>query len=585
MKLHEQLWRLFTPRQRLEIIALAAATLCGAALEALAVGLVMPFIQLLARPGALPADSWMAPIAVALGVGPRQLVPITGLAVLLTYVLKNAFLGCLTYWQFRFVYDGQSSVQCRLLAAYLHAPWTFHLQRNTAELLRNVTREVDLVFGNVLTPSIVLVTEVLVACAIVTLLVVIDPMSSVAAIALIGASGALFYRSIRSKTETLGSEQQLRRADMIKWVNQGLGGIKETKVLGRERFFVGAYAVNSVAFARAAKYLATVSQLPRFVFETFVVGAIAGFSVLTLLRGEETNRVLSVLALFAAAGLRLMPSMGRIVASVTNIKYHRSAVTAVHGDLDVLEQSRTDRGGAGAAAERFEFEREIELRDVSYGYPGARGESLSGVSLKISKGSSIAFFGPSGSGKTTLVDVILGLLQPREGLVLVDGRDIYANIAAWQRQIGYIPQTIYLSDDTIRRNVAFGQFDPEIDEGRVWVALRQAQLEEFVLGLRDGLETLVGERGVRLSGGQRQRVGIARALYHDPELLILDEATASLDIDTENEIARAIEHLSKRKTLVIIAHRPSTIEKCDIRFEVRAGGVHEDVPGVKSPGG
>jgi ATP-binding cassette subfamily C protein len=283
--------------------------------------------------------------------------------------------------------------------------------------------------------------------------------------------------------------------------------------------------------------------------------------------------------MFGAAAYRLMPSMNRLVSSITTIRYHRSAVKVVHGDLQRLETEATllHHEDAKDAPQKIRLTQSIELRDVSYRYPNITQDALSHVSFVIPKGHSVAFTGPSGAGKTTVVDVMLGLLFPTTGQVLVDGIDVHENLGSWQRQIGYIPQTIYLLDDTVRRNVTFGLADEKIDDARVWAALKDAQLEELIKQMPQGLDTSVGERGARISGGQRQRIGIARALYYDPQVLVFDEATSSLDMEMENEISKAIERLRKTKTLIIIAHRLSTVEKCEIKFTLKSGKIENVV--------
>lgn len=359
---------------------------------------------------------------------------------------------------------------------------------------------------------------------------------------------------------------------MIKWVNQGLGGVKESRVLGREGYFVDAYRASSAGYARAMRYLATVSQLPRLYLETLVAGGILLLLGVAMARHEGSEVVVPTLALFGAAAFRLLPSVNRIIASITNIRYHESAVEVIHRDMGLMAGAGAHReADAPGPGGELQFAHDIELRDVCFQYPESNVTTLNGVSLVILKGSAVALVGPSGAGKTTLVDVLLGLLQPTSGAVLVDGQDVHAHLRSWQRRIGYIPQVIYLSDDTLRRNVAFGVPDPDIDDEKVWKALESAQLAGLVRAWPDGLTAVVGERGVRLSGGQRQRIGIARALYHDPEVLVLDEATSSLDGATERDIMSAIEALAGNKTLIVIAHRLSTVERCDRTYWIRDG--------------
>lgn len=570
MWLFGKIWGLLLPRQRVQAVLVLVGMEIAAVLEAMAVALVVPLVNIAGRADLAQEQPQVLSVFSFLNFkgGPDRWI-VLALFIAGFYLLKNIFLAALTYFQFRFVYRSYASLSCRLLGAYLHAPWTFHLEKNTAELLRNTTSEVELVFANVLNPLIVLLTEVSVAAAIMVMLLLVDPMTSVAAIVLVGIFSTAFYATVRQGTSGRGKEQQVRRGNMIRWVNQALGGIKETKVSGCEGFFLECYAKNSVALARANTYLATISQSPRFVLESVVVAGVVMMLGITLARGQEGKALLPTLALFGAAAYRLMPSMTRIVGSVANVRYHRSAVAVVHADLTVLEEQERRAEVEPGAGNELAFERSIELRDVWCRYPGATQDSLSGISLVIPRGSSVALLGPSGAGKTTVVDVVLGLLEPTAGAVLVDGHDIREGLSRWQRKIGYIPQAVYLIDDSIRRNVAFGVPDDETEDSRVWASLEDAQLAEVVRGLPAGLDTEVGERGVRLSGGQRQRIGIARALYRQPEVLVMDEATSSVDTKTEKEINRAIERLSGTKTVIIVSHRSSTVEDCDLQYEIR----------------
>lgn len=579
MALAKKLWSLLTRRERVRAGLLILAVLVGSVLESMAVGLIFPIAILINNPAAITENDWARAIFGYVGiVGAREMLIMSCLVVLAFYLFKNVLLTGSTYLQYRFINHTESALSCRLLSAYLHAPWTFHLQRNTAELLRNISFECTFVFYNVVSPSITLLNELLVAGAILLLLLMLDPVSSLIAIVLLGGSSALFYRAIQNRIDRLGVEQQQKRGDMIKWVNQGLGGVKEIKVLGCEAYFSRAFATNSRGFAEANTYLCTVSQLPRFFFETIIVTGLLLVLMVTFARGEASAFLLPKLMLIGAAAYRLMPSLSRSISAVTNIRCHLPAVDAVYTDVKLLEtEGTTGQTGRGTESRKPPIEHGIELREVSYRYLNASENAISEVSLYIPKGSSVAFTGPSGAGKTTTVDVILGLLKPCSGQVLVDGRDIHTDLRGWQRVIGYIPQRIFLSDDTVRRNVAFGLADAEIDEERVWKALREAQLEEFVRSLPDQLDTYVGEDGGRLSGGQRQRIGIARALYHDPEVLVLDEATSSLDMGTEKEITNTIDRLSGAKTIIVIAHRPSTIEKCTLRYEVNGGRIEPRV--------
>ncbi|MFQ5507626.1 MAG: ABC transporter ATP-binding protein, partial [Planctomycetota bacterium] len=363
---------------------------------------------------------------------------------------------------------------------------------------------------------------------------------------------------------------QRRFGQMIKWVNQGLSGIKEAKVLGIESFFVDAYSENNKGYTSARRTLLTVTEMPRLFFEAVAVGGLLIVVLVMLAQNRDLKSVLPTIAIFAAAAFRLMPAMTRIVKTTNMIKHFRPSFDVVFCDLRRFEGAATREDERGTPPP-IPFHSAIELRGLGFRYSPESPPVLEDLDLCVEKNRTVAFVGPSGTGKTTLVDIILGLLPPSEGQVLVDGTDVQENMSAWQRTIGYIPQVIFLMDDTIRRNVAFGVPDDRIDDEDIWRALASAQLDEFARGLPEGLESMVGESGVRLSGGQRQRVGIARALYRDPDVLIFDEATSSLDQETELEINQTLSRLGGNKTILIIAHRLKTVESCDHIFFLKDG--------------
>ncbi len=544
----------------------------GSALDALGVAMVMPLIKVIQNPEALQQRlPWLR------GWVPQptnvKLLVVIGLALVIFYIIKNLILAGSTYQQARFIYRTQTAISLRLLNGYLRAPWTFYLQHNSAELLRNLTQDVIVMSSNVLYPLLVLITEGLVTLAILGMLILVDPVTSATALAVLGLSSALFYWLIRHQTDVLGKRHETARGNMIRWLNQGIGGNKEIRVLGREAFFVDAYAKDSDQAAEAAIYVLVVSQLPRFYLETLIAMGVFAAMLSASMRGQMGASFMPTLALLGAATFRLVPAINRAISTVANIRYHRHAVATVHRDMKALTAGLADGGPHTTSLPRLSFTRQLEVQDVSYQYAGASAEALSHVSFVIPRGASIAVEGPSGAGKTTLVDVILGLLPPSAGRVVVDGVNIRSDVRAWQRIIGYIPQAIYLADVSIRSNVAFGIPEERIDDQLVWRALRHAQLDDVVKALPEGFNTAIGEHGIRLSGGQRQRLGIARALYHDPEVLVLDEATSSLDSETEDEVTRAIQGLRGRKTLIIISHRRSTTAKCDVKYMLQCGAL------------
>jgi ATP-binding cassette subfamily C protein len=547
-------------RYRLLVVVLMCSI--GAGLEGFGLGLLVPFITLIGDPSVVQSSRWLGWLARFSGsTSHYQLVMWSGVALLTAHVAKNAYLASMYYVQYRFLYRSEAAVGQRLFGAYLHSPYLFQLRRDPSEMLKNIRVEVPLIFNQVMIPAFTVVSETMVGLVVVGLLVAIEPGPALVAVGLLGGVTALFYRGIRKKIGELGQREQRYRTEMFQWISRGLAGFKEITVLGRQRFFTDSFARNSVECARAVTVFQATAQVPRLFIETIAVAAVMLIVVMILAEGRRLAGVLPILALFAAATFRLIPSLSRIVHAFSIIRYYNPAIGVVYDDLRALEAQRGSEPGTAEANVRFE--RAIELRNVSYAYPGGE-PILRDLSLTIPRGRSVALAGPSGAGKTTVADLIIGLLQPTSGEVTVDGRRLDGLIVSWQRQIGYVPQHIYLSDDTVRRNVAFGMSDDQIDDVRVWAVLSQAQLTELVESFPEGLETRVGERGARLSGGQRQRLGIARALYHGPELLVMDEATSALDDETEAAVTAAIERLRGTMTIVVIAHRASTVAKCDI---------------------
>lgn len=547
-------------RNRLLIVV--AMCSIGAGLEGLGLGLLVPFITLIGDPAVAQTSRWLGSLARVSGATSHyQLVLWSGLALLAAHVAKNGFLALMYYVEYRFLYRSEAAVGQRLFRAYLYSPYLLQLRRDPSEMLKNIRVEVPLIFNQVLIPLFTVVSETMVGLVIVVLLVAIEPGPALVAVGLLGGVTAVFYRSIRKKIGELGELEQRYRTEMFQWISRGLAGFKEITVLGRQRFFADSFARNSADCARAVTFFQATAQVPRLFIETIAVAAVMLIVVMMVAQGRRLDGVLPILALFAAATFRLIPSLSRIVHAFSIIRYYKPTISVVYDDLIALEARR--RAEPTAADEHVRFERAIELRNVSYAYPGGA-PVLRDVSLTIGRGRSVALAGSSGAGKTTVADLIIGLLQPTSGEVTIDGRRLDGRAQVWQRQIGYVPQAIYLSDDTVRRNVAFGVPDGEIDDARVWSVLALAQLAEFVERLPEGLDTRVGERGARLSGGQRQRLGIARALYHGPEVLVMDEATSALDDDTEAAVSAAIERLTGAMTIIVIAHRASTVAKCDI---------------------
>ena len=583
MELVRQVWSLFEGPQRVRAVGLFFLMLLGAGFEALGIGLVMPFIALVAEPMSVEQMPVLPGAIEALGITTESgIVIAAGLGLLAVYMIKNLYLAGMYYAQFRFVFSNQVRLSKKLFDSYLHSPYSFHLHRNSAQLLRNVNEEVRMTFQSVLIPMLTLGVELSVVAVLAGLLIYVEPVVAPVAIITFAIISLGFYQAIRRKTVRLGKRQQHHNGLMIQWVNQGLGGIKEAKVVGCEDYFLDHYTNSSQEYAEAMRFHRFVKEIPRNVIETLGLGGMILVVVLLVARGQDMTHILPVLGLFAMAAVRLLPSLTRIIAALTGMRHYKPSVNVICRDLRLLEDMEDEQPTVETDTEPIEFENSISVEGVSFTYPGADEATLRDLSFEIHRGESVGFVGPSGAGKTTTVDLLLGLLPPDSGSVRVDGRNIADHVESWQSQLGYITQPVYLMDDTIRRNVAFGAPDDAIDDGDVWQALEEAQLAQLVSSLPDGLDTTIGEGGVRISGGQRQRLGIARALVRRPDLLVLDEATSALDNATERQINASIQRLAGRMTLVIIAHRLSTVRHCDRLFFLSNGhlvdvGTYDDL--------
>lgn len=567
--------RLFNHRERLQILALLLLMLVGALLETFVVGIIYPFISILKRPEVIHEHKVLHWIYEILSMGSTKgFVIWAAVGLILVYLFKNSYLVFLTYIQSRFIYNKQAIFSRRLFTCYLYKPYTFHLQRNTAELIYKINTSVSTLFSKLLFFSLMFVIEIMTTAFILGILILMKPLPTILTGGILVVTIFAFHRIFRKKMGELGKIRQLHGEQMIKWVNQGLGGIKEVKTLGKEDFFIKEYEKNSFLYVGAERLSQVINQLPRSFLETMCIVGMLLVMVLTIGRNGEFQTIIPTLSLFAVAAFRILPSMGRIFNAATQIRYYSYSLDVVINDMILLDETVNLKTSSEHIPDKvIHFDKSIELKDVYYRYPNAKGLVLNGISLTIPKFHSIGFVGPSGAGKTTIIDIITGLLIPTKGEVLVDGKKIKDDMSSWQRLIGYIPQNIYLLDDTIRHNIAFGLPNEKIDEAQVWSVLASAQLEKFVKSLPEGLDTFIGERGIRLSGGQRQRVGIARALYNNPNVLIMDEGTASLDNETECEIMQAMDFLSGKKTVIIIAHRLSTVKNCDLLYFIKHGKV------------
>jgi ATP-binding cassette subfamily C protein len=578
IRLLRNIFGLLDKRERTMFIGLVVMMFLAGGLEIIGIGIVTAFIGIIINPHLIAEHRALNMVYDLLGAtSVRQFAIYTAVALFVIFLFKNAYLALLVFLQTTFALNKEATLSKQLLSAYLAKPYTFHLQRNSADLLKNITVEVSHVITGILVPSMVLLTEAIVLIFILFLLAAIEPVVAIAVFLILGAASSLFIRQVRPLLTRSGQLRSISAGSRIKWVNQALGSIKQIKLSGKEAFFTGAFFESSIAYSRAGIVATTLQHLPRLIVETLAVTSILVVVIVIQGQGRDLQSLLPVVTLFALAAMRVMPSVNRITPAYNQLRYWFPAVEAIYRDL----QFARDQGVQRSLPKRPEttesmwagFSSDLALCNLWFRYPDSQEWAIRDVSIRIEKGTSIAFMGSSGAGKSTLIELILGLITPDKGVIQIDGHQLNDVRATWQKDIGYVPQAIYLMDDTIRRNVAFGIEDDQIDDAKVLTALRVARLEEMAAALPDKLDTLVGERGVRLSGGERQRLGIARAMYYDPEVLVLDEATSALDGETERAIAEMLSQLMHAKTILIIAHRVTTIKNCDSIFFIKRGEV------------
>ncbi|SHE35377.1 ATP-binding cassette, subfamily C [Fodinibius roseus] len=551
--------------------------LLAAVMEVAGIGMIPAFVAIVADPERVLEIEWLEPVLSTLAISNAEDLLIWGsIALVSIFIIKSLYIIAFNYFEARFIFNRRYTISHRLMRSYMQAPYIFHLRRNTAELLRNITQEINVFINNVVSILLKMAREGVMALSILIFLFVMEPLITILVISLSGLGAGTFILLNKKKMKEYGREEQERRSEMIKALNQGLGGIKDARVLNREEEFIEKFRIEAYMSTRLMAYIRFIQQIPRPVVETTAVLGMLLVSVLLVWQDRSMGAIIPILTLFAMATVRLMPSIQQLVSMYTNLRYNMVSLDPIFDDLKELEDYNTRFIKDRKNKNKLEFEDQIVIKNLSYRYPESEEQAIDGISITIPKGEAVAFVGASGAGKTTVVDLILGLLDPDGGEILLDGKSIQENISAWQRNIGYIPQMIYLADETLRANIAFGLPEDEIDDHKVMEAVRLAQLETMLNRMPDGLDTIVGEHGTRLSGGQRQRIGIARALYHDPKVLVMDEATSALDNITEKEITNAISSLKGERTLIMIAHRLTTVKNCDKLYFMEDGKIIQE---------
>ena len=572
--LFAKLKMIFPKKERRYFVLLFFLILINTFFEFLGVSLILPLVNLLISPEQLAGKGWYRLLTRVLPIRDQNtLLLVLVLLIIAVYIIKNLYAIYMSVVQGVFLAKNRINTSAKLLDCFMRKPYTFHLQHNSAELIRSINSDVSSAY-EIVSSIMRLITDILITVLLICYLILVDFWLTISIVAGLGLYSVIYFLVVRKKLKDAGEESRELTVRMIKAIVQAVGGIKEVKVMGRERFFVDSYAENGEAFVRIQRRLAILKGVPRHLIEILCVAGVLGLVAVKIALRQDLSSIVGSLSAFAVAAIKLMPSANSINATINGISYRLPGLNAVCEIID--DNWGADIGQASIDSEsrnrsRRRKQADIRVEHVSFSYPEMDEPVLQDLSFTVKAGTSVGIVGVTGAGKTTLVDIILGLLEPQQGRILYGDADIRDNYEDWQARIGYIPQNIYLTDESIRANVALGLYTEQIDDEQVWRALDQAQLGDFVRGLKNGLDTRIGEMGVRLSGGQRQRIGIARALYYDPDVLFLDEATAALDTGTEKAVMAAVNALSREKTCIIIAHRLSTIEDCDAVYEVRDG--------------
>ncbi len=571
-KILKKLNVLLDKKQKKSMFFLVIMMIIGAALQVAGVGMIVPVVSIVMNPDVVESGGLVNTLYTMVGGGSiKRFAIIIMLGLIAVFIIKNVFLYFQQKITLAFVYTNQFKTSERMMKNYLRRGYEFYLNADTAVVQRSITSDVNNMY------AMILALLQLVSDGIIFVFLVLYCLQQDVGMSLLLASVMLILLIVIKKVlkpilYKAGQDNQNYYSSLFKWISQTVQGIKEVKIACKEQYFVSEYIKCGKGYVDAVQKYTLYNSIPKLLIETICVICMIGYLLVMMLCGVDSADMMQTLTAFAAAALVLLPCVNRINNQINNITYFEPFFMGVTDNLqDEISGNKVDMSYAADKDEKLPVEKTIELKDIVYAYPNTEKLIFDGADLTIPIGASVGIVGTSGAGKSTVVDILLGLLEVRSGKILADGKDVQENYRAWLKNIGYIPQMIFMLDDTIRKNVAFGVPEDKIDEDRLWEVLREAQLDEFVKTLPDGLETGIGERGIRLSGGQRQRIGIARALYNNPEVLILDEATSALDNDTEAAIMESINRLHGKKTLVIIAHRLQTIEKCDLVYRVENG--------------
>lgn len=565
---------IFDKKQKRQLVLLGIMIFIGGFLETLGVSTMIPVVTVLLTPekvqGYIDQYDFLNSICTALHITSVNQVAVSLLLLLMAvYVIKNAYLLFLTYKQNTFITQNRNNMISRVMAEFLNRPYEQYLGADIPTVFRITDSDIPQTFALMLA-VLSLASEVVVSALIFLVLLIQNVQMTLFVMFIFGALTLLIVKVLKPELNKIGAKNQAIQSRIAKWRIQATYGLKDVKVLNREEFFVRNYYETGKTGANVARNYAVLNNTPRLLIETIFIVSMLGYIAIYINGGGDVSEMMTTIATFGVAAIRVLPSVNRINTYITEIAYATPSLNFVYENLQ--QGMKTDamlaERKANSQKEKLKLEDKIELNHISFHYPDSDKNIFTDAHMVVPRGKSVGIMGSSGAGKSTIVDILLGLLHVQEGEITCDGVDIFKNYESWLAQIGYIPQSIYLIDESIRDNIAFGIDADKIDEKRLWEVLEEAQLKEFVEELPEGLDTTIGDRGIRLSGGQRQRIGIARALYHDPEILVFDEATSALDNETEAAVMEAVNSFHGKKTMVIIAHRLNTIEKCDIIYKV-----------------
>lgn len=582
-KIYRKLIVLLDERQKRKMALLVFLMLIGAVLETLGVSMIYPVLKVVMTENAVQDSRTLQIVCDLFRIDhedTRSLMVLVMSGLIVVFALKNMFLFFQQKVQLKFVYTNQFATSRRMMINFMQRPYEYYLNADTSVIQRSITSDVNNMYGLILS-LLQLVSESIVFVCLVVVSLVTDVWMSITVAFLLIAALLIIKCVLKPIMRRAGEENQEYYSGLYKWIDQSVMGIKEIKIADKESYFINEYAKCGAGYVSAVQRYNLYNATPRLLIETVAIAGMILYVMVSMLKGGEIANIMPQLGILAVAAMRLIPCANRINNHLTSIAYFEPFFMGVSDNLqeEIQDESinydeetyrKTDE------VEKLEIRDKIELKDIVYKYPNSEVLIFDHADMEIPIGKSVGIVGTSGAGKTTVVDILLGLLQLQSGQILADGKEVREHYRSWLKNIGYIPQTIFMIDSTIRKNVAFGCADEDIDDEKVWRALREAQLDEFVRGLPQGLDTGIGERGIRISGGQRQRIGIARALFEDPEVLVLDEATSALDNETEAAIMDSINRLHGRKTLIIIAHRLQTIEKCDMVYRVENGAAKRE---------